>query len=158
MKKRNVIITTIAAIVVLAAVPFVYGQGMRHHAAASQAGGFGFMFGRLERAQQALGLTDDQVTQLKAIAADLRTQNAPYRDQLRGGMQQVAQTLLADPSNTAAAQTIIDQQAAAHKAVQANMLAAVSKALTVLTPDQRTKVAEFLAKRAARVQSFGQNR
>ena len=161
MKKRNAIIAAVVTVVALAAVPLVYGQGMRHHAAAAGAGhdgGFGMLFGHLDRVKQALGLSDAQVEQLTAIAQDLHAQNAPYRDQLRGGMQQVAQSLLADPSNTAAAQAILDQQAAAHKAMQSNMLAAASKALSVLTPDQRTRVGEFLAMRAARAQNRWQNR
>ncbi len=154
MKKRNAVIAAVFALVALIAVPLVYGQGMRHHAAAAgENGGFGFLFGRLERARQALDLTDTQVAQLTSIAKELHAQNAPYLAQLREGRTQVAQTLLADPSNIAAAQAILDQQAGAHKALQSSTLEAASRALSVLSPDQRTKVAQFLAQRASHAES-----
>lgn len=142
MKKRTAILTAVVAIIALAAVPIVYAQS--HH----RAGGFG-MFGHLAKIQSALGLTDQQVTSLKSIATDLKAQNAPYRAQLKGGFTAVAQTLIANPNDTAAAQAIIDQQAAAHKAMQVNVLNAVSKALNVLTPDQRTKLGQLLQQRMA---------
>ncbi len=143
MSKRKAVIVAVVAIVALAAVPFVYAQGARHHR-----GGNMMMFGNFDRIRTALGLTDDQVTQLKAIREDLRTQNAPYREQMKGGFAAVAQTLLKNPNDIAAAQSILDQQAAARKAMQTNTLQAASKALNVLTPDQRAKVSDFLQKRA----------
>ncbi len=142
MKRRTAIITAIVAIFALTAVPLVYAQA-RH-----RAGNFG-MFGRLGKLQSALGLTDQQVSSLKAIATDLKAQNAPYRTQLKGGFTAVAQALIANPNDTAAAQAIIDQQAAARKAMQVNVLNAASKALNVLTPDQRTKLGQLLQQRMA---------
>lgn len=150
MSKRNAIIAAVVAILALAAVPFVYAQG--RHRARGTAEGFPFLFGRMEKIRTALDLSDQQVEQLQAIGAQLREQNAPYRAQLRGGMQSVAQILLADPANVAGAQAILDQQSSARKAMSANMLSAASKALGVLTPEQRTKVSTFLAARAARMQ------
>jgi Spy/CpxP family protein refolding chaperone len=144
MSKRKAIITAVVAIIALAAVPFVYAQTAgRHHHAGS------LMFAHFNRIRAALGLTDDQVTQLKAIREDLRTQNAPYRDQMRGGFAAVAQTLLKDPGNVAGAQLLIDQQSAARKAMQVNVLNATSKALKVLTPEQRAKASELLQQRMA---------
>ncbi len=144
MKKRTAILTAVIALVALTAVPLVYAQAQGHH----RAGAFG-MFGHLGKIQAALGLTDQQVTDLKAIAADLKAQNAPYRTQLKGGFASVAQTLLANPNDTAAAQAIIDQQAAARKAMEVNTLNAASKALNVLTPDQRTKLGQLIQQRMA---------
>lgn len=154
MKKRNAIVATVVVIAALVAVPLVYAQG-RHHwmrASAEASGGeFPLLFGRMERIRTALDLSDAQVEQLKTIAAQLHEQNAAYRDQLRGGMQSVAQTLLTDPNNVAGAQAIIDQQAVARKAMATNMLNAASKALNALTPDQRGKLSTFLTTRAARM-------
>ncbi len=149
MTKRKIAISTaIIAIVALAAVPFVYAQGFRRHHGDM---GDGMMFfGGLRRAQSALDLSDAQVDQLKAIAQSVHEQNAPYRDQLRGGFQQIAQTLLANPNDTAAAQALIDQQTSAERAMKMNMLAGVSKALNVLTPEQRTKASQLLSERASR--------
>jgi periplasmic protein CpxP/Spy len=152
MTKRNVLISiAVVAIIALAAVPFVYAQGMHRHHAAGMQGMHGLMlFGGIERAKAALDLSDAQVDQLKAIAQSVKEQNAPYREQLRGGLQQIAQTLLANPNDTAAAQAMIDQQSNAERTMKMNMLAGVSKALNVLTPDQRAKAAQFLTDRAMR--------
>jgi Spy/CpxP family protein refolding chaperone len=148
MKKRFTLAAGLAIAVTLAAVPFIDAQPMRHHGGRE----LGFLFGRLDKAKQALGLTDEQASQLKAIAQELHAQNAPYRDQLRGGFQSVATTLLNNPNDLAAAQALLDQQSQAEKALKSNVLNAASKALNVLTPEQRAKVAQFIADRRARHQ------
>jgi Spy/CpxP family protein refolding chaperone len=149
MKKRTAIIIAIVALVAIAAVPLVYAQAPhRGHGRGGDFGGFG-MLGRLGHIKAELNLTDDQVTQLKAIFADARQQNAQYRTQLRGGFQSVAQALIANPNDVAGAQALLDQQAAARKAMESNLLAAASKALNVLTPEQRAKLSDMLAKHAA---------
>lgn len=145
MNKRYILGAGLAILIIAAAVPFLYAQPMRHHGG----GEFGF-FGRLDKAKDKLGLTDDQVAQIKAIGDALKTQNAPYRDQVRGGFQSIATTLLNNPNDVAAAQTLLDQQSQAERTMKSNMLTAVSKALNVLTADQRAKVAQFLAARQAR--------
>jgi Spy/CpxP family protein refolding chaperone len=152
MSKRTIVIFAILGTLALAAVPFVYAQGFhRHHASSAHGFGGGMMFfGNLHRAQAALDLSDAQVDQLKAIAKEVREQNAPYRKQLRDVRLQVAQALLANPNDTAAAQALIDQQTTNERTMKMNVLAGVSKALNVLTPDQRTKVSQFIAERAAR--------
>ncbi len=150
MSKRNLIITAIVAVLTLAAVPFVYAQHEHGMHAGMHAGPFADLgFGHLQHAKEYLGLSDAQVDQLKSIAADLRQQNAPYRKQIHGGLLQIAQTLVSNPNDTGAAQLLIDQQDAAEKAMKTNALNAASKALNILTPDQRAKVADFIAKRAA---------
>lgn len=153
MSKRSIVILAVVATLALAAVPFVYAQGFhRHQMNADRTGGIGGMMflGRLHRAQAALDLSDAQVEQLKVIAQEVHDQNAQYRQQLRGTRLQIAQMLLANPNDTAAAQALIDQQTTAERALKMNVLAGVSKALNVLTPDQRAKAAQFLADRAAR--------
>ena len=153
MSKRNIVILTVIATLALAAVPFVYAQGLhRHQMNAEPMNGMGGMmfFGRLHRVQEALDLSDAQVDQLKAIAQEVHEQNAPYRQQLRDARLQIAQMLLANPNDTAAAQALIDQQTATEHALKMNVLAGVSKALNVLTADQRAKASQFLSDRAAR--------
>ncbi len=97
-----------------------------------------------------MGLSDQQVTDIRAIFQALREQNAPYRQSLRGTMQQVAQTLLNNPNDVAAAQALIDQQTESERAMKSNALNAAAKALNVLTPDQRTKLAGLLQERMNR--------
>ena len=153
MKKRTLFIAAILVVATLAAVPFVYGgpgggRGGRHH-------GFGEMgmLGHLQHAKEELGLSDPQVDQIKVIFKTLHEQNAQYRDEFRGGMESIAQTLIADPNNLAAAQALLDKQASAEKAMKANVLTATSQALNVLTPEQRTKLSGMISEHMARRES-----
>ena len=160
MKTRNTIIAIVLAVAVLAAVPFVYagpgGRGMRGHGGPGMHGAFGagfgagMFFGHLGHLKEELELSDAQVEQIRAIFAETQAQNAQYRDQLQGGMHDAAELLLANPNNVAGAQAILDQRAAAHKAMQTNMLAAASKALNVLTPEQRAELTQIIQKRHER--------
>lgn len=115
------------------------------------------MLGRLSHVKEELDLTDAQVEQIKAVVEELRTQNEPYRDQVRGGIHDIAKTLIANPNDLAGAQAKLDAQAAAEKALKTNVLNATSKALNVLTPEQRTKLAALVEQHAGRMQKhFGQ--
>ncbi len=141
MTRRTTTLIATIALLIAAAVPLAYAAGPGRHRGFGQ----GFPMMRLERAKEALNLSDDQVSQIKGIFADLRQQNAPYRDQLRGNMRNVAQTLIDDPNNLSAAQAVLDQQLAAERTMKQNALNAAAKALGVLTPEQRGKLAQFMA-------------
>ena len=153
MKRRIALITTIVAVSALAIVPLIqaapgHGQrGMGAHGAG--------IFGHLQRVKAELGLTDQQVAEIRGIFAQVREQNAPYREQMKGGFRGVAQTLLNDPNDLTAAQALIDQQAAAERAMKANMLTATSRALNVLTAEQRAKLGELLEQRMERHRGRG---
>ena len=150
MKKRLILITLILAAV--AAVPFVYaGPGGHGFRGMHGRGGHGLGFlGHLDHIKSELDLTDAQVTQLKDIVRATREQNGQYREQIHGTLKQVATVLLTNPNDVAGAQAVLDQQAAAEKALKSNLLVAASKALNVLTPEQRTKVALHLAEHGRR--------
>ncbi|HEX9162672.1 MAG TPA: periplasmic heavy metal sensor [Thermoanaerobaculia bacterium] len=148
MKKRYLIIAGIVAIIALAAVPFLYA-GPGHHHGTGELGALG----RLQKLQSALNLSDQQVDAIKAIVTDLHQQNAPLRQQLRGGRNDIINALLKNPNDVSAAQAIIDQNAAAEHTVHMNTLNAASKALNVLTPEQRDKLGQLIAERRARVSS-----
>jgi Spy/CpxP family protein refolding chaperone len=150
MKKRTGIITALIAALAICAVPFVYAQHPGH----GEGHGFGrpggsMLIGHLMMAQAYLGLSDGQVTQIKTIATDLRTQNEPYRTQIHSGLQGIAATLIANPSDVAKAQAQLDAQDAAERVMKTNTLNAAAKALAVLTADQRAKLATKLAEHAA---------
>jgi Spy/CpxP family protein refolding chaperone len=144
MKKRTLIFTSAAVVILLLAVPFAMAQHHRGHGHGAM-----MMFG-LQRAKTALGLSDQQAADIKQIFTDLRTQNEPYRASLRGGRQAIAQVLLANPNDIAGAQALMDKQTEAERQMKTNALNAFSKALNVLTPDQRTKAASFLQQRMAK--------
>src|ERR1041385_7074023 len=84
-------------------------------------GEMGVMFlGHLQHAKQALGLSDQQVSDIETIFKDLRTQNQPYRESLHGNMQQIATILLNNPNDTAAAQALVDKQDSSEKQMKTN--------------------------------------
>ncbi|HSY48173.1 MAG TPA: periplasmic heavy metal sensor [Thermoanaerobaculia bacterium] len=153
MKKRTLIFSAAAILIVALAVPFAVAQ--RLHAASRAHGCTGgssmMMFGRMGKAKAALGLSDQQATDIKKIFTDLQAQNEPYRTALRAGRQSIAQALLANPNDLATPQALIDKQADAERQIKVNTLAAASKALNVLTSDQRTKAAAFLQQRMAKL-------
>jgi Spy/CpxP family protein refolding chaperone len=153
MKKLTIIFSAAAVLILLIAVPFAVAQHVRgagHRHGCMGGGGDMMMFGHLQRAKETLGLSDQQATDIKKLFADLRTQNEPYRTSLRGGRQAIAQALLANPNDTAAAQALIDKQTEAERQMKVNALNAFSKALNVLTPDQRAKASAFLQERMAK--------
>jgi Spy/CpxP family protein refolding chaperone len=155
MKKRIVIaLTLVLAVGALAAAPLVLADGRGGRFGGGMGGhGFGSGFGPLARimhVKEELGLSDQQVGQIKAIFAETRAQTAPYREQLHGGYKGVAQTLLANPNDVAAAQALIDQQTNAERAMKTTILNGASKALAVLTPEQREKLGTMVAEHVAR--------
>jgi len=152
MKKRALTITAVvAAVLALAAVPLVYAQGHMH-----RMGKMGMAmgpFGHLAKMQEELGLSDQQVDQIKAIVAETHQQNAQYRQQLHGGIHAAIAALLKNPNDVAGAQAIIDQQTQAEAALKTSILNAASKALNVLTPEQRDKLASLIAQHQAKFQN-----
>ena len=156
MKKRTAIITiTILAAMALVAAPLVFAgpHGMRGHGGnhGMHAKGFGAgIFGHVQRLREELDLSDAQVDEIKAIFKDTHQQNAAFRDNLHGGFVDVAQALLANPNDLAGAQALLEKQAAAEKQLKLNMLTATSKALNVLTAEQRGKLAEIIKERSER--------
>lgn len=157
MKKRMLLTTTVIAIAAFAIVPFVYAGPGRHARGEGFGGhrgaGFGLgILGHLGHVKEELDLSDQQVDQLKAIFKEVHEQNQPYRDQLRGGMKDVAELLLANPNDVAGAQSLLAQRESAEAAMKANVLQATSKALNVLSADQRAKLSSMLEKRTERWQ------
>lgn len=150
MRKHTVAIACAVVIAALIAVPIAFAQ----HAKGMRGDGFGgaMFFGRLGHAKQALGLTDQQTSDIKAIFQDLRQQNQQYRQSQRSTMQQVAQMLINNPNDVAAAQALIDQQSANERTMKTNALNAAAKALNILTPDQRTKLGSMLQERIGKTQ------
>ena len=151
MRKHVLTIAAAVALAVLVAVPFAFAQhthAMRMH----DGMGMPMFLGHLNHVKAELGLTDQQTTDIKAIFKDLRTQNEQYRQSMHGTMKQVAQILVNNPNDIAAAQALLDQQAATERTMKTNALTAASKALNVLTPEQRTKLGTMLQEHMGRMQ------
>ena len=151
MKKRLSIIAILIAVAALAAAPLVLARPHRGGGPGAHGLGGGFaMFSHLERIKEELGLSDQQVSQIKSIMAEVHEQNAPYREQMHGGLHSIAATLLENPNDVAAAQALLDQQANAERAMKTNFLNATAKALGVLNGGQREKLGTMLEKFAER--------
>ena len=150
MRKTTVVIAAAVALVAMIAVPIAFAQ----HARGMHGEAFGgpMFLGHLQHLKQDLGLSDQQASDIKAVFQDLRQQNAQYRQSMHSTMQQVAQILLNNPNDVAAAQAVIDEQTNAERTMKINALNAASKALNVLTPDQRTKLSTMVQEHLGRMQ------
>ena len=152
MRKQIVGIAAGVALLALIAVPFAFAQ----HARGMHGEAFGgpMFLGHLQHLKQELGLSDQQTSDIKAIFQDLRQQNQQYHESMHNTMHQVAQLLLNNPNDIAGAQALIDQQVGAERAMKTNALNAASKALNVLTPDQRAKLSTLVEQRMGSAQKF----
>jgi periplasmic protein CpxP/Spy len=152
--KRRVMAGVLVAMLVLTAAPALSAApGQRGGPPRMGEDGMGPMaglLGRMGRLRQELGLSEAQVSQLRAIAQEARNENAADRQLVRDAQRQAMQILLADPNATAQAQAILEAQADARSRLHANMLQNFSRMLNVLTPEQRAKLQEHLARRAGR--------
>jgi len=152
MKKQTLVIAAGVALVALIAVPFAFAQhGRGMH---GEAFGGPMFLGHLQHVKQELGLSDRQASDIKTIFQNLRQQNQQYRQSMHSTMQQVAQILLNNPNDVASAQALIDQQTNAERTMKTNALNAASKALNVLTPDQRSKLSTMIQERMGRSQKY----
>ena len=144
MRKRIFWTTAAIALVALMAVPLAFAQRARAMHGGDGAFGGPMIFGHLRHAQQTLGLSDQQVSDIQAIFKDLHQQNQTYRQSMHSTMKQVAEMLIKNPNDVAAAQAILDRQMENERGLRNNALIAASKALNVLTPDQRGKLDTLL--------------
>jgi len=152
MNKKYLTIAAVVATLALVAAPFALAQRMhRDPHGPGELGGVMFL-GHLQHARQALGLSDQQVSDIEAIFKDLRTQNEQYRQSLHGSMAAIATALINNPNDLATAQALLDKQSETERQLKSNALVAASKALNVLTPDQRAKLGEFVKEHQARMQ------
>src|SRR5207249_4822334 len=87
MNKKYLTIAAVVATLVLVAAPFALAQRMHGgpHGGPGELGGVMFL-GHLQHAKQALGLSDQQASDIETIFKDLHTQNAQYRESLPGSM------------------------------------------------------------------------
>jgi Spy/CpxP family protein refolding chaperone len=149
MRKRVLVTAGALAIVALIAVPLAFGQHM-HAMRGMHGGDMPMMLGHLQHAKAELGLSDQQVSDIKTIFKSLREQNASYRQSKRDTMAQVAQALINNPNDVAPAQALLDQQSENERVMRTNALNAASKALNVLSAEQRTKLGAMVQEHLGR--------
>ncbi|HEX9983114.1 MAG TPA: periplasmic heavy metal sensor [Thermoanaerobaculia bacterium] len=145
MKKRTLAVVIAALTITALAATFVYA-GPHGFRGRHRGGGMFDPISHVMAVREQLDLSDAQVDQIKTVFRDLREENAPHRQQVKGTIHQAAAVLLANPNDVAGAQAIVDRQAAAEKALKTNTINAVARALNVLTPQQRVKLAALAQK------------
>jgi protein CpxP len=105
----------------------------------------------IEHMLESVDASDAQRAQIKQIMKSAREDLKPQHEALQR-LRSEGQTLLAAPTIDAAAIEALRQQSQVqHEAVSKRMSQALVAAANVLTPDQRAKLAERMAKRKARV-------
>jgi len=138
MKTRHAILAAlgIAAVLVPAAIladgPWSRG-GM----------GFGMRGGNVLRLADKLGLSNDQITQIKGILAAARTANKPTRDQLKANMQAFRSTYNPAQFDQTAVNTLIAQQTPLVQQLVVSGFQTRAKVLAVLTPQQQSQLAQL---------------
>jgi Spy/CpxP family protein refolding chaperone len=149
MKKRLLVATGVIALVAVIAVPLAFAQHMHGmHADGEMPGAM--MLGHLQRAKAELGLSDQQTADITAAFQGLREQNKTYRQSMHSTMAQVAQILINNPNDVASAQALLDQQMTTERAMRTNALNTAARAISVLTPDQRTKLGSMVQEHLGR--------
>lgn len=140
MTRKRVILVMVLAIVV-ASAPIVMAhqqvQAKRHAEDPLM------FFVELRALRSELNLSPEQVGTLKAIGQTVRESNADYRASMKRVAAEAGLVLLGDPSNTEGAEALLRRNDAERVALRANVLEGISKAIKVLTPEQR----EILEKR-----------
>ncbi|MGA8153098.1 MAG: Spy/CpxP family protein refolding chaperone [Terriglobales bacterium] len=105
---------------------------------------------------QYLDLTDEQHAQIKQIFANAKPTMQPLMQQERQSRQAMMQLVASGNFDQAKAQTIAAQESQIHAQIEVQHALLASQAYQVLTPDQRTKLNDFLAKREQRFEKHMQ--
>ncbi len=147
MKIRKSILVALAATALL--VPTVIlaaGQfGRRGMGFDMGAGPFATGAGNILRLAGKLGLSTDQITQIKAILSTARTANQPTRDQIKTNRQ--AFNAAYDPAHfdATAVNAYVAQQTPLVQQLAVNGFQTRAKVLAVLTPAQLTQLKQLRA-------------
>jgi Spy/CpxP family protein refolding chaperone len=102
-----------------------------------------------------LDLTDAQQAQIKAIIAKEKPALKPLFEQEMQSHEQMLQLIQSSTFDEAKATAIANQAAQIHAQLEVQHALIASQAYQVLTADQKTKLAQFIAKREQRTQERG---
>jgi protein CpxP len=135
MKSLRTRILTLGAAVLFTACAFA--QGMHHH------GGFQHMLKQLD-------LTSDQQAQVKAVWAKEKPVMQPLMQQMRQNHTAMKALEESGPFDEAKVTALATQNSQAMIQLQVEHSRVKSEIMQILTPEQKTKLAEIEAKHAAR--------
>ncbi len=143
------LLTAAFALVLFAGLAFAQGHGGPH-------GGGMFGGGDMEFFADYLDLTSAQQTQMKDTLAKEKTALKPLMEQEFQGHQQMMQLIQSGSFDEAKAQQIASQGSANHIQLEVQKARIHSELYQMLTPDQKTKMNQFLAKHQQRMQQHMQ--
>jgi periplasmic protein CpxP/Spy len=103
-----------------------------------------------------LDLTDAQQAQVKEIFHNGRATMKPLWQQEHESHKSMMQLITSGSFDQAKAQTIANQEAQIHAQMEVQRAQLMAQAYQVLTPEQKTRLNEFLAKRQQRMQEHMQ--
>ena len=140
------------------AIVLVAGLAMAQHHGGPRGGGDFFGGPMLGFFTDYLDLTDAQQAQIKQIVAKEKPAMKPLFKQEMQTHEQMMQLIQSGTFDEAKAQTIATQGAQIHAQLEVQHARVASEAYQVLTADQKTKLAQFIAKRQARFEQHMQER
>ncbi|HEX8814563.1 MAG TPA: Spy/CpxP family protein refolding chaperone [Terriglobales bacterium] len=141
------------AVALLGSVALAQGP----HGAGREGGGLfgGPMFDMMS---DYLNLSDAQQTQIKQIMHSVKPAMEPLFQQEMQNHKAMMQLIMSNSFDEAKAQTLAQQSASIHEQIELAHAKAAQQAYQLLTPDQKTKLSEFLAKQEQRMQEHMQER
>ncbi len=110
---------------------------------------FGPMLGNMT---DILDLTDAQQAQIKQIHQNAKPTMQPLMDQERQSHQALMQLITSGNFSEAAAKKILDQESQVHEQVALQHAQLAAQAYQVLTPEQKTKLAQVMARHQQQMQ------
>ncbi|HVT44455.1 MAG TPA: periplasmic heavy metal sensor [Thermoanaerobaculia bacterium] len=148
--KKLLIVSTIVVGITIIASPLVHA----HRSRAVPYAGSGIEelapFAKLRWLRAELDLTDAQAREIRSIVFEVRDSNAAHREAIRASIGLAAGVLIANPDDIDAARRIFEERSAAETQLRENILLGVSKALGVLSPEQRQRLSEIVDEHRAR--------
>ena len=140
---RMNLVTVVLAAVLLAGTAIA--QGPRGHGEDF----FGPMLGNMT---DVLDLTDAQQAQIKQIHQNAKPTIQPLMEQERQSHQALMQLITSGSFSEAAAKKILDQESQVHEQMALQHAQLAAQAYQVLTPDQKTKLAQVMARHQQQMQ------
>lgn len=144
-------IATVAAALAVTGVVAQAQPGPGRHGGPGMMAPGGLFGGHMDHLLDAVNATDSQRSQIEAIFKAARQDLAGQRDAGMKLHQQMATLYTATNVDAAAIEAVRVQLSAQHETASKRMSQASIDAARVLTPEQRTKIAEIMKKRQARM-------
>jgi len=116
----------------------------------------GEMFGPMGMMTDVLDLTDAQQAQIKQIYDNAKPAMEPLWQQERDSHKAMMQLITSGSFDQAKAQSIASQEAQIHQQMELQHAQLAAQAYQVLTPEQKAKFNDVLAKREQRMQKHMQ--